>query len=117
VFSIQYEVTPDGYTICRPAGELDAFTVHQFRQALAEMASSRNLVIDLSGVPFVDSAGLGALIGGIRRVREMGGAVVVACNRRTLAALLHTTGIYRIVTVSDSVEEAAAALSIASGAA
>jgi anti-sigma B factor antagonist len=117
VFSIQYEVTPDGYTICRPAGELDAFTVHQFRQALAEMASSRHLVIDLSGVPFVDSAGLGALIGGIRRVREMGGTVVVACSRRTLASLLHTTGIDRIVTVTATVEEAAATLSIASGAA
>jgi anti-sigma B factor antagonist len=116
VFSIQYEVKPDGYTICRPAGELDAFTVHQFRQALAEIASSRHLVIDLSGVPFVDSAGLGALIGGIRRVREIGGSVVVACSRRTLASLLHTTGIDRIVTVTESVEEAAAELSVASDA-
>jgi anti-sigma B factor antagonist len=115
VFSIQYEVTPDGYTICRPAGELDAFTVHQFRQTLAEIASSRHLVIDLSGVPFVDSAGLGALIGGIRRVREIGGCVVVACSRRTLASLLHTTGIDRIVTVTETVEEAAAELNAASG--
>jgi anti-sigma B factor antagonist len=112
VFSIQYEVTADGYTICRPAGELDAFTVHQFRQALAEMASSRHLVIDLSGVPFVDSAGLGALIGGIRRVREFGGSVVVACSRRTLASLLHTTGIDRIVTVTDTVDQAAATLGV-----
>jgi anti-sigma B factor antagonist len=108
VFSIRYEVVPEGYTICRPSGELDAFTVHQFRQALAEMASSRHLVIDLSGVPFVDSAGLGALIGGIRRVRELGGSVTVACTRRTLASLLHRTGIDRIVTVTDTVEEAAA---------
>ena len=67
----------DGYTICRPVGELDAFTVSQFRQALAELASSPRLLIDMSGVPFVDSAGLGALIGGIRRARELGG---VACR-------------------------------------
>jgi len=43
----------DGYTICRPVGELDAFTVSQFRQALAELASSPRLLIDMSGVPFV----------------------------------------------------------------
>ncbi len=39
------------------------------------------LVIDLSRVPFIDSAGLGALIGGIRRTRELGGQVAVACSR------------------------------------
>jgi anti-sigma B factor antagonist len=108
VFTIQYEMVPDGYTVCQPAGELDAFSVHQFRQALAEVASSRHLVIDLSAVPFVDSAGLGALIGGIRRVRELGGTVVVACGRATLASLLQTTGIDRIVTVTRTVAEAAA---------
>ena len=36
----------DGYTICRPAGELDAFTVSQFRQALAELASNPRLLTD-----------------------------------------------------------------------
>ncbi|MGH9075802.1 MAG: STAS domain-containing protein, partial [Acidimicrobiales bacterium] len=62
----------DGYTLCRPVGELDAFTVSQFRQALGDLASTPRLLIDLSAVPFVDSAGLGALIGGIRRARELG---------------------------------------------
>ncbi len=100
----------DGYVICRPVGELDAFTVSQFRQSLAELASNPRILIDMSGVPFVDSAGLGALIGGIRRARELGGDVAVACNRPTLTRLLHTTGFDRIVTVTETVEEAAAAL-------
>lgn len=100
----------DGYTICRPVGELDAFTVSQFRQSLAELASNPRLLIDMSGVPFVDSAGLGALIGGIRRARELGGEVAVACNRPTLTRLLRTTGFDRIVTVAETVEEAAEAL-------
>ncbi len=42
----------------------------------------------MSGVPFVDSAGLGALIGGIRRARELGGDVAVACDRPTLVRVL-----------------------------
>jgi anti-sigma B factor antagonist len=100
----------DGYTVCRPVGELDAFTVSQFRQALADLVSKKQLVIDMSSVPFVDSAGLGALIGGIRRSRELGGDVAVACSRPTLTRLLKTTGFDRIVTVTETVEQAAAAL-------
>jgi anti-sigma B factor antagonist len=110
VLTIHQDESSEGYTICRPVGELDAFTVSQFRQALADMASSKRLVIDMSGIPFVDSAGLGALIGGIRRTRELGGDVAVACNRPTLIRLLRTTGFDRIVTVVETVEEAAAAL-------
>ncbi len=100
----------DDYTICRPKGELDAYTVGQFREALAELSSRPKLLIDMSEVPFVDSAGLGALIGGIRRAREVGGDVSVCCNRPTLVRLLHTTGFDRIVTVTDTVEEAARSL-------
>ncbi|HWG74107.1 MAG TPA: STAS domain-containing protein [Acidimicrobiales bacterium] len=111
MLDIQRDQTPEGNaTICRPVGELDAFTVSQFRQALAEMASSPRLIIDMSDVPFVDSAGLGALIGGIRRVRELGGEVGVACNRPTLVRLLRTTGFDRIVTVSETVLDAVEAL-------
>ena len=104
-----------GCTICRPVGELDAFTVSQFRQTLAELASSPQLLIDLSGVPFVDSAGLGALIGGIRRVRELGGEVAVACPRPTLTRLLRTTGFDRIVTVTATLDEAIATLGAPAG--
>jgi anti-sigma B factor antagonist len=111
VLTIHQDETPEGFTVCRPVGELDAFTVSQFRQALADMANGRRLLIDMSGIPFVDSAGLGALIGAIRRTRELGGDVAVACNRPTLVRLLRTTGFDRIVTVAETLEEAAAALS------
>ena len=98
------------YTLCRPVGELDAYTVSSFRDALTELATTERLVIDLSEVPFMDSAGLGALIGGIRRAREHGGDVAVACARPTLTRLLHTTGFDRIVPVTDTVAAAEAAL-------
>jgi len=100
----------DDYTVCRPVGELDAYTVGQFREALGELASRPKLLIDMSEVPFVDSAGLGALIGGIRRAREVGGDVAVCCNRPTLVRLLHTTGFDRIVTVTETLDEAARSL-------
>jgi anti-sigma B factor antagonist len=114
LLEIQIEDSRD-YVVCRPKGELDAFTVSQFREVLAELSTRPRLVIDLSEVPFMDSAGLGALIGGIRRTREQGGDVSVACNRPTLIRLLRTTGFDRVVTVADTVEEAAASLASAAG--
>lgn len=98
------------YTLCRPVGELDAYTVGAFREALAELSASPRLLIDLSEVPFMDSSGLGALIGGIRRAREADGEVTVACSRPTLTRLLHTTGFDRIVAVAETLEEAESAL-------
>jgi anti-sigma B factor antagonist len=109
VLEIQIEEAA-GYTVCRPVGELDAYTVGQFRESLGELASVGRLVIDLSEVPFMDSAGLGALIGGIRRAREAGGQVAVSCSRPTLTRLLHTTGFDRIVPVTESIDEAVGAL-------
>lgn len=98
------------YTICRPAGELDAFTVGQFREALTDLGGGRQLLIDLSGVPFLDSAGLGALIGGVRRAREAGGDVAVYGARSAVSRLLHTTGFDRVAAVLETEDEAAAAL-------
>ena len=109
VLEVHVEET-DGYVLCRPVGELDAYTVGTFRERLAELSTASRLLIDLSDVPFMDSAGLGALIGGIRRAREAEGEVAVACSRPTLTRLLHTTGFDRIVPVTDTVPEAAAAL-------
>jgi len=109
VLEIHVEDT-GSYTLCRPVGELDAYTVSQFREVLSELATVPRLLIDLSDVPFMDSAGLGALIGGIRRAREAEGEVSVACSRPTLTRLLHTTGFDRIVPVTETVDEAADAL-------
>jgi len=98
------------YVLCRPSGELDAYTVAQFREALTGLADERFILVDLSHVPFMDSAGLGALIGGIRRARENDGDVAVACDRPSLIRLLHTTGFDRIVPVRETIEEAVLAL-------
>lgn len=107
---IQIDQETGGYGVCRPVGELDASTVSDFRAVLTALANKRHVVIDLSDVDFIDSAGLGALIGGIRRTRELGGDVALACPRPTLARLLRTTGIDQLVTITLTVTEARAAL-------
>lgn len=103
-------VREEGATICRPTGELDAFSVQEFREHLANLAGDQAVIIDLSGVPFMDSAGLGALIGGIRKIREADGEVVVVCDRAAVLRLLHTTRFDRMVTVVPTLEQASAEL-------
>ena len=105
----------DGYVLCRPAGELDAYTVAQFREALTDLADDSYVLVDLSDVPFMDSAGLGALIGGIRRARDNDGDVAVASNRPAQIRMQHTTGFDRIVPVRETVEEAVLALGESAG--
>ncbi len=100
----------ENHSVLRPKGDIDAYSVGQFREALAGLAEVDRLLIDLSEVPFMDSAVLGALIGGIRKAREADGAVAVACDNPGLIRLLHTTGFDRIVPVTESLEEAEEAL-------
>ena len=94
------------FSMCRPSGEIDAYTVDEFRDALSSLATVSKLLIDLSDVPFMDSAGLGALIGSIRKAGENNGQIVVSCERESLLGLLKTTGFDQIVTVTESVNDA-----------
>ncbi|NNK91334.1 MAG: STAS domain-containing protein [Acidimicrobiia bacterium] len=108
---LEIKVEPhDEFHVCRLAGEVDAYTVGEFREALSGITDVKRLIIDLTEVPFMDSAGLGALIGGIRRVREAEGDVAVVSSTASLNRLLHTTGFDRIVPVCETLEESLAAL-------
>jgi anti-sigma B factor antagonist len=107
---VQQEASSNGIAVISVRGTLDAFTVGSFRQAVAETISSDDLIIDLSRLVFIDSSGLGALVGVIRRVRESGGQVAVACSSPVVTRVLCSAGLDRIVTVAESLDEATAAL-------
>src|SRR5688572_27823055 len=94
------------------AGELDGASARAIRATFDEaIGKATSVVLDLTHVPFIDSAGLGALIGGIRRVRESGGTVAIATGAPGVVRLLTTTGVAQLATVCDTVAEAANALS------
>ena len=60
-------------------GDLDMAGAPVLRQSVVQEVSKGNnfLVLDLSGLPFIDSAGLGAIIGGLRRVRSHEGDLLL----------------------------------------
>ena len=105
VLSIQTFEAGD-VTVMRPLSELTAEVGNQWRSQFHALIPGRGLVVDLDGVPFMDSAGLGVLIGGIRRVREGGGEVALAATQPAMRRLLRITGLDKIVEVSDCAEEA-----------
>jgi anti-sigma B factor antagonist len=99
----------DGYRVLRPSGDLDVYTVGSLRDALGRMIEEKTpkVVVDLDGVPFMDSSGLGALMGGVRRMREAGGDLAVACTKEQHLKLFSITGFGEGVSIAPTVEEAA----------
>ena len=78
-------------------GEIDADRVSELRASLAKAIGAWCTVIDLNSVHFIDSAGVGCLIGAIRRARELGGRIVLRGARNGVARVLATTGVDRLV--------------------
>ena len=98
-----------GYRVLKPEGDLDVYTVGSLRDAIAEFVEEGGpkVVVDLDGVPFMDSSGLGALMGGVRRLREAGGDLAIACTREQHLKLFTITGFGEGVSIAPTVEEAA----------
>jgi anti-sigma B factor antagonist len=89
------DVDREGATaVVRVAGELDSAGSRLLRTCLGGLASDgvRVLRVDVGGVSFVDAAGLGVLIGAARRMREVGGELVVESPSRSVTRLLALTG-------------------------
>jgi anti-sigma B factor antagonist len=86
-------------TVCYIDGNLESETVPRFRASVARVQAGHDVVFDLQHVPFVDSAGLGALLGAVRRIRENGGNAVISRPRPSVRRALHLTAIDRNVDV------------------
>ncbi len=101
-------VTEDrtSYSYLRVVGELDMGEASAFREAFTLLVERPALVVDLTEVSFMDSAGLGALIGAVRRSRERGAPVAVIATRAAIAGLFATTGVDRLVTMASTLDEA-----------
>jgi anti-sigma B factor antagonist len=83
------------YTVITTAGDLDVETAAALRDAIGVVveAGQRQEVVDLDAVDFLDSAGLGVLIGGMTLVRAHGGSFGVVCRWDRTLNLLRITGV------------------------
>jgi anti-sigma B factor antagonist len=107
------EPRDNGIAVVRFTGRLDFVMAPAVRERLAQSIASghRHLVIDLSGVDFVDSSGLGVLIDGTRKTRDAGGDLCIADPRDQVRLLMALTGLERIIRRYPTLEEALAGCS------
>jgi anti-sigma B factor antagonist len=90
------------------SGELDLPSAGHVQERLAELIEddARRIVVDLMGVNFIDSAGLGVLLSATKAMRSNGGELVLAADDRRILRLLEITGLDRIMRVEASFVEA-----------
>jgi anti-sigma B factor antagonist len=90
-----------GRAVCRLFGSLEQSCCGHLGATMAACVAFEDVSLDLSDVAFLDSAGVGALVAGIRRVREAGGDVHVYGARRNIRRLLEAVGFDRVVPLRD----------------
>jgi anti-sigma B factor antagonist len=98
-------------SVVKLSGEVDLYSAPQLRSTLDELvaAGARNIVVDLSDVDFLDSSGLGALIGALKHLRELGhGFIRLAAPAPHVGKILELTGINQVLDVFTTVEAALA---------
>jgi anti-sigma B factor antagonist len=96
-----------GWTLVTAEGQLDVATAPRFRQVLveAQYGGSTRLLVDLDGVEFLDSFGLGVLVGAQKRARTHAGELVIVCTHERLRHLFEVTGLDGLLRIVDDAEQ------------
>jgi len=108
---LSIEIQPEtgtGALVFGLRGSLDIATAPSLRAALLEAAGQgkREIVVDLTRVEFIDSTGLGSLIGAHRRAQEEGGSLRLVVNEGPLSRLLAITGLVRVFSIHATLDDA-----------
>ena len=101
----------DGTTVVSVGGEIDVYTAPKLRDKITELvaAGSHDLVVDLEAVEFLDSTGLGVLVGGLKKVRAHDGSLQLVCTQDRLLKIFRITGLAKVFAIHGSAEAAIAA--------
>ena len=101
----------DGKTIVSVGGEIDVYTAPKLRDKISELVASGtyDIVVDMQQVEFLDSTGLGVLVGGLKKVRAHDGALELVCNQDRLLKIFRITGLAKVFVIHETADEAVAA--------
>ena len=94
--------------VLQVAGEVDAYTAPMLREQIHDLAAKGavHLIADLSQVSFLDSTGLGALVGGLKRLREAAGSLTLVIVAPRILRLFQITGLTKVLAIHSAVAEA-----------
>lgn len=99
--------TEGGWTIVNVNGEVDLHTAPMLRERIHELTEqgTDRIVLDLGGLSFMDSTGLGVLVAGLKRLKTRDGEFVLAGAQDPVRKILEVTGLHRVFDMRDSVAE------------
>jgi anti-sigma B factor antagonist len=91
-------------TVVEVGGEIDMYTASKLREKLLALLADgvTKLAIDVNAVEFCDSTGLGVFIGVLRRLREVGGTLVIVCARPQMLKIFQLTGLEKVLDIHPS---------------
>ena len=98
------------------SGELDHHFAEYARNKIeGELlkATTRNVIFDLSGLSFMDSSGIGVLVGRYANIKKLGGWAAIICKNQKIRRILELSGIMKLMRVYEEVDHAIRALLIA----
>lgn len=100
-----------GSTVIAVGGEIDVYTAPKLREKLISLveSGSYHLIVDMENVEFLDSTGLGVLVGGLKRVRQHDGWIDLACSQSRILRIFRITGLSNVFDIYDTVAAAEAA--------
>jgi anti-sigma B factor antagonist len=98
----------DGTTVVSVGGEIDVYTAPKLRDKITELVAAGvyDLVIDMEAVEFLDSTGLGVLVGGLKKVRAHDGSLQLVCTQDRLLKIFRITGLAKVFVIHESAEAA-----------
>ncbi|GAA3097735.1 hypothetical protein GCM10020001_012680 [Nonomuraea salmonea] len=94
--------------VLKIAGEVDVFTAPKLREQVVNLAGQGvvHIVADLSTVEFLDSTGLGVLVGGLKRLRTLDGSLALVMTTERISKIFRITGLTAVFASHSSVSEA-----------
>ncbi|MCI5970853.1 MAG: anti-sigma F factor antagonist [Oscillospiraceae bacterium] len=105
--------TKEKTLIVKLIGELDHHVAGGVKERIDKKITSgaiKNLIFDFSALSFMDSSGIGVVIGRYKLIKSLGGSTVIVSNAKSIDRLLNIAGIKKIISVENDIEGAVSAL-------
>lgn len=96
------------HTVLEVGGEVDVYTAPRLRERLVELidGGARSVIVDLGRVDFLDSTGLGVLVGALKRLRSAGGGFSLVCDKEPLLKIFRITALDQVFPIHPTVDAA-----------
>ena len=98
----------NGVVLLKLDGEVDVYTAPKLKSRLVDLVDQGKfkIVVDLEEVDFMDSSGLGVLVGGLKRVRSHDGAIALVCTQENILKIFRITGLVKVFPIFKNQDQA-----------